>query len=162
MKKYLPITIVTILILLTVCFIFSRSLLDISNSQEESERVVEIVEPILEPIFGEGNVTDHLVRKLAHFAEFGLLGIELAVFILLMRKLRAQSWISIQSFLNALFFALSIALCDETIQIFSERGSQVQDVWLDFFGAMCGMIVIIGTWSFWRNVRKKLNTANNK
>lgn len=48
----------------------------------------------------------------------------------------------VQSAITALF----VALTDETIQIFSNRGSQVQDVWLDFFGACVGSLVVYGMW----------------
>ena len=32
-------------------------------------------------------------------------------------------------------------LMDETIQIFSDRGDQISDVWLDFAGALFGLVV---------------------
>lgn len=76
MKKYGPIVII-IFIALTVIFIFSQSIPDIPSSKAESEKVLELVEPILEPVVGKNNVTDHFVRKLAHFAEFFVLGAEL-------------------------------------------------------------------------------------
>ena len=37
-----------------------------------------------------------------------------------------------------MFLALTAALIDETIQIFSDRGSAVVDVWIDFSGAITG------------------------
>ena len=44
---------------------------------------------------------------------------------------------------NCLFFLLLAALTDETIQIFTGRGPQVQDVWLDFAGGAAGLLVML-------------------
>lgn len=126
-----------ILILFTLAFIWGNSMQSIPDSQEKSLSIVEVVKPILEPIVGKGNVTDHLVRKLAHFAEFGALGCEL----MLLSSIRKRR--GIQPIINCLFAGLSVAVVDETIQIFSNRGSQVQDVLLDFAGAVTGILFIL-------------------
>lgn len=81
-------------------------------------------------------VTHYFVRKAAHFCEFGLLGCEL------MLLLGLGSGVRLQSLSNAAFAALLTAVTDETIQIFSERGSQVQDVVLDFSGALTGILFV--------------------
>lgn len=36
-----------------------------------------------------------------------------------------------------------VAAIDETIQIFSHRGSQLQDVWLDFSGFIVGTLLLL-------------------
>ena len=36
-----------------------------------------------------------------------------------------------------------VAAIDETIQIFSHRGSQLQDVWLDFSGFVVGTLLLL-------------------
>ena len=36
-----------------------------------------------------------------------------------------------------------MAAIDETIQIFTGRGSQLQDVWLDFAGFTTGLILVL-------------------
>lgn len=43
--------------------------------------------------------------------------------------------------LTAVRFAFYIAFIDETIQIFSGRGPQIADVWLDVLGAFCGAAI---------------------
>lgn len=116
-----------ILIVVTVAFIFSNSLLDKTDSLEQSDKAKGILTPILEFFVGEGNVTSHLIRKLAHFAEFGVLGLEL---FFLTKTLASFQF----------FASLLIAVSDETIQLFSDRGSQVQDIWIDFFGACSGIV----------------------
>jgi VanZ family protein len=86
---------------------------------------------------GQDNVTDNLVRKLAHFVEYGALGCVLALLLTLLKRRR---W---QSVVNCAFAVLIVALTDETIQIFTGRGSQVQDVWLDFAGACAGILLVL-------------------
>lgn len=133
-KARIPLIIVCILTALTVIFIFSRSIPDKVDSDKESSRVVAL----FELVFGEGNVNGKLVRKLAHFTEFATLGAELSVLLWVMRKK------SLQAYLNVTFAAATVALCDETIQIFSGRGPQVQDVWLDISGAVFGIALLLG------------------
>lgn len=77
-NRQIAIIVNIVLILLTLTFIWSRSLKSIPDSRAESEAVLEVVRPLLETVVGEGNVTDHLVRKLAHFSEFCLLGVEMS------------------------------------------------------------------------------------
>lgn len=133
-NKKILIIVLVVLTILTVLFIFSRSLSGMEESAKESNKVQEIVEPILEPVVGEGNVTDHLVRKLAHVTEFMVLGVELSALSLLIGK---------HSVGYTVLAAVSTALCDETIQLFSKRGSQVQDIWLDISGAILGAILVL-------------------
>ncbi len=114
-----------------------RSLLDIPASQAESMRVTRLIKPVLEVFVGRGNVTDGLVRKLAHFVEFGALSAGLSVFVWVIKK--SSFW----AYWTALSFAGVIALTDETIQIFTGRGAQVQDVWLDISGALAGLIAVL-------------------
>ncbi len=120
-----------VLIVLTVLFIFSNSMKTSETSANSSEKVTEIIKPPVETIVGEGKVTDHLVRKLAHFTEFALLGVQLALYF---KKLS----------LFPLFSSLLIAVTDETIQIFYDRGSQVADIWIDYAGALFGFFVVLG------------------
>ncbi len=120
------------LILLTAGFIFAQSLPEPAVSDVRSEAVKEAVQPVVEPVLGE--ITNNFVRKTAHFIEFGVLGAELAVLVFLTGK-RGY-------FVHAAFFAVLAALTDETIQIFTGRGPQVEDIWLDIAGAVCGMILV--------------------
>ena len=124
--------ILLLLIIATVCFIFSNSMESIPESSARSEKILRALTPALELFFGEDNATNHLVRKLAHFTEFFALGIELCVLCVILRK--PLVW--------ALFTGLCTALSDETIQIFYERGSQLQDVWLDFSAVITAAILV--------------------
>ena len=147
MKKRLTIFL-TILIILTLTFIFQNYMESVAQSEEKSTAVMEKVCFLLERVVGKGNVTDHLVRKLAHFFEFSVLGIEMSALSFLHHSPRRTLYFSITL---PVFCGLLAALTDETIQIVSARGSQVQDVWLDFAGVCVGVGVVFAVWLIWRN-----------
>ena len=125
----------TVLIIVTLAVIWGHSLLGREASSEESGFVMKLFAPFLELIVGKGNVTEHLVRKLAHFSEFFVLGAELLLFFALSKSRK-------NAFLLALSHSLFTALMDETIQIFSGRGPMIQDVWLDFSGVTAGALLM--------------------
>ena len=125
-----------LLILLTLGFIWGNSLKSIPESQEISLSYLDRLSPFLDTVFGPGRITDHILRKTAHFCEFALLGAELRLLFLLLGQQ------GLQGLMNALFAGLAAGVADETIQIFSLRGSRVADVVLDFSGAVFGALVI--------------------
>ena len=128
--------ILTAVIIITLAVIWGHSLLGREASSEESSFVMALLTPFLEIFVGRGNVTEHLVRKLAHFCEFFILGIELQLFFSLLKSRKS-------AFLLALSHGLFTALADETIQIFSGRGPMIQDVWLDFSGVIVGSLIAV-------------------
>lgn len=119
-----------LLLAATLCFIWGNSLVGREGSSSMSQTITLWLNGIGIP------VSEHFVRKSAHFCEFGLLGCELAGLFLLHGGLRFQS------LCNAAFAALLTAVTDETIQIFTGRGPQVQDVVLDFSGAVTGILCL--------------------
>ena len=119
-----------LVLIATLCFIWSNSLVGKEGSASLSRTVTAWLNGIGIP------VTEHFVRKAAHFCEFGLLGCELMLLFWL------RSGVRLQNLCNAAFAALLSAVTDETIQIFSGRGSQVQDVVLDFSGALTGILLM--------------------
>ncbi len=119
-----------LVLIATLCFIWSNSMVGKEGSASLSRTVTAWLNGIGIP------VTEHFVRKAAHFCEFGLLGCELMLLFWL------RSGVHFQNLCNAAFAALLSAVTDETIQIFSGRGSQVQDVVLDFSGALTGILLV--------------------
>ncbi|MCD8378896.1 MAG: VanZ family protein [Lachnospiraceae bacterium] len=107
-----------------------------SESEKFSDSVKEVLEQVLpENFFKDDQGNDgNLIRKLAHFTEFTLLGAELTVLI----------WeILYCSLTTSLLCGLLAAVSDETIQIFVEgRGSSVRDVWIDFGGVLVGTVLV--------------------
>ena len=119
-----------LVLIATLCFIWSNSMVGKEGSASLSRTVTAWLNGIGIP------VTEHFVRKSAHFCEFGLLGCELILLF------RLRSGVRFQDLCNAAFAALLSAVTDETIQIFSGRGSQVQDVVLDYSGALTGILLV--------------------
>ncbi len=128
--------ILTILLLLLLAFIWGQSLMSAEESTAESDWVLELATPVLELFVGKGNVTDHLVRKLAHFSEYAALGAVLLLRFGWERNRKRR--------LVCVHLGLCAALIDETLQLFSGRGSQLPDVWLDFGGVIFGALLAAG------------------
>ena len=148
-------TILNILITATILFAWGHSLMPGDLSEEESSRALELLRPFLEIFFGKGNVTDHLVRKLAHFSEYALLGCEFCLRQQLLHAAAqtapatvatpaAKAAASIPWFmrpLRILIPCLAVCFIDETIQLFVPgRGGRVEDMWIDMAGALTGLL----------------------
>jgi VanZ family protein len=124
----------SVVIALLLAFIWGNSMLPVEKSDALSRWVLEHVFGLSggAPYFDTGN---HLLRKAAHITEFALLA---AALVFRMRNKRFF-W---------LFGALAAAAAavDETIQLFSHRGSQLKDVGIDcigvFMGAAAAFIII--------------------
>ena len=155
-QKKISTIVLSALIVLTLAFIWAHSMRSIPASRAESLDVLARVRPFLEFFVGKNNATDHLVRKLAHFLEFGALGAE---FVLLIAVLKHETWKYIAA---CLLFGLAAAAVDETIQIFYHRGSQVKDVLLDFAGCCAGMLFTELLTRLIRAVRRRKNTRRGQ
>ncbi len=76
-----------------------------------------------------------LIRKLAHFGEYMLLGI-CAVNAVRFNQMKSQR-------IKAWLFCISCAAIDETIQFFTpNRLAKLSDVLLDSIGALCGIVLV--------------------
>ena len=126
-----------VLIALTLALIWGHSLLGRELSSKESGFVTRLLTPVLELVVGRGNVTNLLVRKLAHFSEYTLLGTELCLYFTLKRQDGKSG------FLLSTAHGLFSAFLDETIQIFSGRGPSVTDIWIDFSGVITGSLILL-------------------
>ena len=78
--KKRAVIVLSILIVLTLCFIFGNSLKGPAESLEQSNSVGDVIRPIIDP---DENLTDEefsfFVRKSGHFVEYAVLGIECAI-----------------------------------------------------------------------------------
>ena len=133
--KRLAKTILIVLILLTLCFIWGNSLLDREESSEMSNGLLDSLRPFLEAI-GIHIEDDFWLRDLAHVAEFGALGIELSLLFLL-EKGRTAATAG-----KAVLLSLLAAVTDELLQMLNDRASQLVDVGLDVVGACLGIGLI--------------------
>ena len=140
--------ILAVLLILTLCFIWGNSLLNRDDSADVSQGLMELLSPLFEDL-GVDTGDDLWLRKAAHLGEFCALGCELTLLFCLNASLR---W---QSVCNACFCALLAALSDETLQLFSGRACMLQDVLLDFAGALIGAVLVLLILTRWKkNYRK--------
>lgn len=122
----------TLLIILTLAFIWGNSLL----SKDASLRLSEIVRGWLNLLTAAGEeevVTSFGIRKAAHVTEFAVLAV-----LLRLRLDRTGK----RGFFTTWGCAAAAGGIDETIQIFSQRGSQFTDVCIDACGALLGLLLL--------------------
>ena len=127
----------TIALLACILFIFRNSLQTGEVSSARSQTVTALVNGFLGK-FGLGPLSEHLIRKLAHFSEFMLEGFLLMLCLRVYTKhfVRHMSW--------PLLAGMSTALMDETIQLtVPNRTSSVTDVWIDVSGVVAGLLVAL-------------------
>lgn len=137
----------TVFAIMTTAFIFKNSLEIGAISSARSQAITAMVNSYLGHL-GISPLTNAVVRKLAHFAEFALLGFwfTLCLRVYTRHYIRHISW--------PLLLVLGIANVDETIQIYvANRASSIRDVWIDFSGGITGILValliIMLLGSFW-------------
>ncbi len=127
----------TLLTIVLITFIFERSLQNGTVSQQESQRMLVLLQGKLSQ-FTNQEILLHFVRKLAHFTEYTALGF------LLQMSLRVYTRHYIKHISWPLFLGMAVALADETIQLYMPgRTSSVLDVWLDFSGICSGAFVAL-------------------
>lgn len=122
--------------------IFSFSLQNGEESSQVSEGfITRVLGALLPPNFAYMEQLEFLVRKLAHFMEYLVLGV-------LMTMTFKQTNLSKREMIGWVICVM-IASCDETIQLFSGgRSGKIADVILDSVGALVGVgiVVIIYKW----------------
>ncbi len=121
-------TIFYIAFLATILFIFVNSALSKEQSGAQSDAVGDFIAGIIPPETALGAAIQENLRKIAHFTEYGLLGIEVAFYIFIFESKR------VKKALLTPIIPFFVGFFDETIQIFSERGPSVSDVWIDIGG----------------------------
>ena len=131
------ITVMSVIIVLTLAVIWGHSCMNREDSSEESGFVYNLLCPFFEIFMGKGNVSELFIRKLAHFTEFTVLGLELRLFFNMVLPVKGLILL-----INSWIAGTFCALIDEMVQIFSERGPEIADVWLDSSGCMTGVLVM--------------------
>ena len=105
-------------------------------SSGKSERIVRWVNEVL--FSGDAVLTEHLVRKVAHFSEYAVAGVLGWLAFSVVWGAGKGIW---QCLVNVCFAGVMTAFCDETIQLFVPgRSGQVSDMWIDFSGYITGVI----------------------
>ena len=97
------------------------------------------------------DLTDHIVRKLAHFTEFTAIGMLSTTCAYSFDRLRPYRYT-----IHIMFVGLAAAVTDETIQLFSEgRSGQITDVLLDFSGVIIGMCFMLLCFTLYIQIKKR-------
>lgn len=149
LKRKIAVIADILLMIATLCFIWGNSMLTKTQSSTGSSKVFEKFKPIFDVILGEGVITHSIFRKMTHFSEFALLGIEVFVLHALLCKIKPINVIF------ALLYGLGVAGIDEIIQIFSNRGPSVIDVLIDFWGFSTAVLVLTLFTLIIRKIRKR-------
>lgn len=128
--------ILVILTVLCLAFIWGNSALGGNESSELSGSVLEFISNIIVNLGFKGELSEHIIRKTAHFTEFAVLSTVISFDFYVFKADIKKQWFGI------LFLGLLTALVDESIQLFSVgRASAVKDVWIDFGGVCVGFII---------------------
>ncbi len=133
LKYLLPL----LLTFLWLGFIYSNSLQTGEQSGEQSGRVHDIVTAVTNTL-GLVGISEHLIRKLAHFAEFAVLGGLLCIDIWHtdLISLKKDPYISLLTIFAAVPMSSILAGFDELLQTLSVgRGPALTDVLIDTAGA---------------------------
>ncbi len=128
-------TVAAALLFLCILFIWHNSL---ESAGISGIRSVRITKAVNEWLAGEGQmlVSEHSIRKLAHFTEYALEGILCVCFFWAYERLTRRH------LCGGALLGIFTALIDETIQLYSPgRDGAVMDVWIDFGGFLCGALV---------------------
>lgn len=149
MKRYILITIG----ILWTAFIFGQSLMSATISSQQSGIVINLIHPILTKIgiHIEVDNLSFIVRKLAHFIEFFILGIVwFYIFFPYAKKVQYSRFV--------LLFGLMVAITDEAIQLYSEgRAGLASDVLIDFSGVLFAYLMGVTFYSLKKkNINKNL------
>jgi VanZ family protein len=120
--------------LLWVVVIWGHSMVPANLSSQESGWVLSVVEKLFGLLHIPEGVTEHLVRKTAHFTEYCILGVLISL------DLRKMPWR--QRIPLCLLAGLFVPMVDETIQLFVPgRSGELKDAWLDVSGFLVGVIL---------------------
>ena len=127
----------TFALIACIAFIFRNSLETGAQSSMRSQELMALLNELLGKVH-LGPLSEHTIRKLAHFAEFTMEGF------LLMLCLRVYTSHFVRHMSWPLLGGMTTALMDETIQRFiPNRTSAVTDVWIDMAGVVCGLFVAL-------------------
>lgn len=148
MKKYVSIIILSVVTALWIAFIWGNSAQSGEVSGEASGFVCELVNSVARFFGREEPVSEHFIRKLAHFTEYAILASLASVNTLkiffLSNKFKQKHLFFIPLASSALAFL--VALVDEFVIQMNTlgRGPSMKDVFIDLSGAMTGAFAVLG------------------
>lgn len=141
-KRKIWIGVLCLVTFLWTAFIFSRSMQTGSESSEASGRLTALLQALLGI-----PVSEHFVRKLAHFGEYMILALPAtgAVLLVSRRWLLPFAWV----------YALLVAFTDEFLvqAMTAGRGPRITDVLIDGAGALTGLLLTVAVFLILGRIR---------
>ncbi|MBQ9086106.1 MAG: VanZ family protein [Clostridia bacterium] len=150
-----------LLLLLTVgwmLFIFNNSLQDGVESGQQSKRLLQFLQDLLRSLGFRGELSERVLRKLAHFGEFAILGFLVCVDLWCggLFSLSDPPPRSIRIASLSVPFCFCIAGIDEFLQCFSKgRAPQFSDMLIDTSGALCATLAFLLLFFILRRVKRR-------
>lgn len=139
-RIYLAVRVILIVAMCaTLLFIFINSALPKEQSAAQSGVIEEIVDKIIPDEVPVKNLIIENIRKIAHFSEYGLLGIEVILYIFLFLRKRIYLYAPLSPLCAAF-----VGFIDESIQMLSNRGPMISDVWIDIGGFVTFALLSLG------------------
>ena len=133
-KMWLGVCIALGVVTLLIC---GNSMRTSTQSAQQSGSLLAFLTPWLTALGIQPEGFHSILRKLAHFSEYGLLGVLWTMELWLgpHREKRRGA-------MERLSFCMLTAFLDETIQLFVPgRSGEIRDVWIDTAGAWTGIVI---------------------
>lgn len=135
----------TVLTLLYLLFIYSNSMRPAAESSGQSQGLLKMIERVFPFAVHTLGLTEHVLRKMAHFGEYLILGLLLA------QTAEAYGFLRVRQLWAVPLSGFLMASVDEGIQLFVDgRSGQFSDVLLDLCGVAAGLFV----WNIFRLFEK--------
>ena len=143
--------------ILILIFIWGNSFFPKSVSSDLSIWVMSLISKVVTgDLSAQGSVSDAgVLRKVAHFTEFFAFGTAISVYVRMTVSDKRTRILALS------LLGMLVALFDETIQIFSGRGPQVSDIWIDIAGYTLGVLVVAAVVTLRRKKREKSEKNNS-
>lgn len=128
---------ICIALVLVTLLIWGNSMRTATQSDQQSTSLLSWLTPWLSAVGIQPEGFHSILRKLAHFSEYGLLGV-LWTIELWLGPHRGKR----RGTMERLSFCMLTAFLDETIQLFVPgRSGEIRDVWIDTAGAWTGIVM---------------------
>ena len=169
LKKYIVFIILMLLVICWVGFIWGNSMKDGTQSGAESSKVCEVVNDVSQSLGVEEPISEHTVRKSAHFGEYMVLGFLVCADMVALCAARSprREWVRILLLSISVPFSALVASIDEfCIQANVEgRGPAFTDVLIDTAGALSALaitVLIIYIVQLFKKIKRKPKKNKNK
>ena len=143
-------------VLLVTALIFINSLDTVDESNQKSDSVTDIVENVTGDDERQLDLKK-VVRKSAHLIEFAVLGAVIAFLLYYVKLVHNKRFYGVGA-----FYALAVAVSDEYIQTFSDRSGSVEDILLDFCGALIGVVLAMVVPAIITFIKKRKQNSEEK